>query len=56
LVDALWISLFGPRPGNNIPTASLVLGLIGLTSVPDNGPIGRPACSDHGGPSLFRST
>ena len=32
LVDALWISLFALRPGNNIPTASLVLGLIGLTS------------------------
>ena len=32
LVDALRISLFALRPGNNIPTASLVLGLIGLTS------------------------
>jgi hypothetical protein len=32
LVDALWISLFALRPGNDIPTASLVLGLIGLTS------------------------
>jgi uncharacterized membrane protein YhaH (DUF805 family) len=32
LVDALWISLFALRPGNNIPTASLVLGVIGLTS------------------------
>jgi hypothetical protein len=32
LVDALWISLFALRPGNNVPTASLVLGLIGLTS------------------------
>ena len=26
LVDALWISLFALRPGNDIPTASLVLG------------------------------
>jgi hypothetical protein len=32
LVDALWISLFALRPGNNIPIASLVLGLIGLSS------------------------
>ena len=32
LVDALWISMFALRPGNNIPTASLVLGLIGLSS------------------------
>jgi hypothetical protein len=32
LVDSLWISLFALRPGNDIPQASLVLGLIGLTS------------------------
>jgi hypothetical protein len=32
LVDALWISLVGLRPGDPIPTASLVLGLLGLTS------------------------
>jgi hypothetical protein len=32
LVDALWISMFALRPGNNIPIASLVLGLIGLSS------------------------
>ena len=32
LVDAVWLGLFALRPGNNIPIASLVLGLIGLTS------------------------
>jgi len=32
LVDALWISLFALRPGNGLPTTSLVLGLVGLTS------------------------
>ena len=32
LVDALWLSMFALRPGNYIPTASLILGLIGLTS------------------------
>jgi hypothetical protein len=32
LVDALWISMFALRPGNNIPIASVVLGLIGLSS------------------------
>ena len=32
LVDSLWISLFALRPGNDIPQASLILGLIGLTS------------------------
>lgn len=31
-MDSLWISLFALLPGNNIPTASLVLGLIGLSS------------------------
>lgn len=31
-MDSLWISLFALLPGNNIPTASLVLGLIGLNS------------------------
>jgi hypothetical protein len=33
LVDSLWISLLGLLPhGNGIPTANLVLGLLGLTS------------------------
>ena len=32
LVDALWISLVGLRPGNALPSANLVLGLLGLTS------------------------
>jgi hypothetical protein len=32
LVDALWLGLFALRPGNNVPSASLFLGLIGLTS------------------------
>lgn len=32
LLDALWISLFGLRPGNELPRASLVLGLLGAAS------------------------
>jgi hypothetical protein len=32
LVDALWISLVALRPGNVLPGANLVLGLLGLTS------------------------
>ena len=32
LVDSLWISLVALRPGNDIPAASLILGLLGLTS------------------------
>ena len=32
LLDALWISLVGLRPGNALPSANLVLGLLGLTS------------------------
>jgi hypothetical protein len=32
LLDALWISLFGLRPGNGLPRASLVLGLLGAAS------------------------
>jgi hypothetical protein len=32
LLDSLWISLFALRPGNEIPRASLVLGLLGLGS------------------------
>jgi hypothetical protein len=32
LVDALWISLVALRPGNALPGADLVLGLLGLTS------------------------
>src|SRR6202035_216595 len=32
LLDAMWISLFGLRPGNELPRASLVLGLLGAAS------------------------
>ena len=32
LVDSLWISLVALLPGNGIPRASLLLGLLGLTS------------------------
>jgi hypothetical protein len=32
LVDALWVSLIALHPGNDLPLASLILGLIGLTS------------------------
>lgn len=32
LVDSLWISLVALSPGNEIPKASLILGLLGLTS------------------------
>ncbi len=32
LVDSLWISLVALLPGNGIPTASLLLGVLGLTS------------------------
>jgi hypothetical protein len=32
LLDALWISLFGLRPGNALPRAGLVLGLLGAVS------------------------
>ena len=32
LVDSLWISLVALLPGNGIPKASLLLGLLGLTS------------------------
>jgi hypothetical protein len=32
LLDAMWISLFGLRPGNELPRASLVLGLLGVSS------------------------
>lgn len=32
LLDALWISLVGLRPGNGLPKASLVLGLLGTAS------------------------
>ncbi len=32
LVDSLWISLVALLPGNGIPTASLLLGILGLTS------------------------
>ncbi len=32
LLDAMWISLVGLRPGNGLPKASLVLGLLGAGS------------------------
>jgi FtsH-binding integral membrane protein len=32
LLDGMWISLFGLRPGNELPRASLVLGLLGAAS------------------------
>ncbi len=32
LVDSLWVSLVALLPGNGIPTASLLLGLLGVTS------------------------
>jgi len=32
LVDSLWVSLVALLPGNGIPAASLLLGLLGLTS------------------------
>jgi hypothetical protein len=32
LVDSLWISLIALLPGNGIPTANLIFGVLGLTS------------------------
>jgi len=32
LVDSLWVSLVALMPGNGIPTANLLLGLLGVTS------------------------